>query len=288
MARNIPVSVIIVTRNEGQRISACIRALQDFDEIIVVDSHSTDDTAALAIKEGAIVIPYAWDGAYPKKRQWCLDHVATKHARIFFVDADEVVTSALCEEIRTLDWARAGYFVRGRYVYEDAPLRFGLKNNKLCLFDRTRFAFPVVDDLNAEGMGEIEGHYQPLPTDKAARVGQLKAEILHYSGEGAPAWRARHEHYARWEAWMLKNRAYPPEIGWFRAVSKYLFRHLPFRPAMAFAHSYILKGGMFDGARGFRFARTRFDYYRMVNNALLISSTAPVPTRAAPTDKIAA
>lgn len=288
MNSKIPVTVIIVTRNEAQNLPRCLAALSDFDDIIVVDSHSTDDTTAIARAQGATVISYTWNGAYPKKRQWCLDNVATRHDRIFFVDADEIITQALADDIRALDWRCAGYFVRGRYVFDGQPLRFGLKNNKLALFDRTRFAFPVVDDLDAPGMGEMEGHYQPLPKARDARVGQMRAELLHYSGDDGPGWRARHENYAAWEAWMLKHRAYPPEIGLMRSVSKYLFRRLPWRPALAFFHSYVAKGGFLDGVRGFRLARSRYDYYRMVNAALSTASTGPAPQRAAPTDRIAA
>lgn len=284
----IPVSVIIVTRDEAHNLPRCLAALSDFDEVIVVDSHSTDETAVIARAQGAAVISYAWKGEYPKKRQWCLDRVSTRHDRIFFVDADEVVTPELVAEIRALDWRCGGYFVRGRYVFDGIPLRFGLTNNKLALFDRTCFAFPAVDDLDAPGMGEMEGHYQPLPLQRGVRVGQVKAALLHHSGDDGPGWRARHENYAAWEAWMLKHNEYPPEIGWRRRASKYLFRRLPCRPALAFVHSCVVKGGFLDGVRGFRLARSRFRYYRMVNDALSTASTNPAQRAAAPTDRIAA
>lgn len=288
MPDKIPVSVLIVTRDAASHLPRCLAALSDFDEIIVIDSHSTDGTAAAARAAGAPVISYVWDGAYPKKRQWCLDHVPTRYNRVFFVDADEVVTPALTAEIRALDWRCAGYFVRGRYVFDGTALRFGLVNNKLALFDRACFSYPVVNDLDAPGMGEMEGHYQPLPLARHARVGQVRAALLHYSGDDGPGWQARHENYAAWEAWMMARHAYPPEIGWRRRVSKYLFRHLPWRPALAFLHSYVVKGGFMDGARGFKLARSRFRYYRMVNGALSTANTHPAPQSAAPTDRIAA
>lgn len=282
MNSKIPVSVIIVTRNEAPNLPRCLAALAEFDEVIVVDSQSTDGSARAA------QVQFVWNGTYPKKRQWCLDNVKTRHDRIFFVDADEEITPELTAEIRAIDWRYAGYFVRGRYVYEGRALRFGLKNNKLALFDRRRFAFPVVDDLDAPGMGEIEGHYQPLPKDKATRVGQLRAELLHHATDGGTPWQARHKNYAAWEAWMLRHNAYPPEIGWRRSISKYLFRHLPARPAMAFVHSYIIRGGFIDGQRGLRFACSRFRYYRMVNDALSVSSKGPGPQRAESINRIAA
>lgn len=282
MNSKIPVSVIIITRNEAANLPRCLAALGDFDEVIVVDSQSTDGTASMAH------VQYQWNGAYPKKRQWCLDHIETRHDRIFFVDADEEITPELTDEIRALDWRCKGYFVRGRYVLGGRALHFGLKNNKLALFDRTCFAFPVVNDLEASGMGEIEGHYQPLPKDAATRVGQLRAELLHYSGDDGANWQERHERYAAWEAWMLSHNAYPPEIGFGRSVAKYLFRHLPWRPVMAFVHSYILRGGFMDGVRGYHLARSRFRYYKMINGALSGASTIPARRHAEPTDRIAA
>ena len=283
MISDIPVSVIVVTRNEAHHIVRCLSALKDFDDIVVVDSHSDDDTAALAAAHGARVVDYHWGGQYPKKRQWCLDQLALKHDRVFFVDADEVVTTALVEEIRRLSWARDGYFIRGAYVFDEKVLRFGLMNNKLTLFDRRAFAFPIVDDLDAPGMGEIEGHYQPLPIKKGAQIGQLRPVLLHYAGDEGAAWAVRHARYAAWEAFMLRHHAYPPEIGTLRTLCKMVFRHMPWRPQMAFLHSFILKAGFMEGARGWRFAKTRSDYYRMVNDALSSPSKATAPQTATPT-----
>jgi glycosyltransferase involved in cell wall biosynthesis len=160
--RKIPASVIVATRNEERRIVRCLEALQAFDEIIVADSRSTDRTQELAAQNGASVIDFAWNGRYPKKRQWCLDHLPLRHDWVFFVDADEIVTKELTEEIRALNFQAPGYFVRGAYIFEGKPLRHGLQNNKLALLDRRRMEFPVVDDLDMPGMGEIEGHYQPF------------------------------------------------------------------------------------------------------------------------------
>ncbi len=98
----IPVSVIVVTKNEEKRIERCLDALRGFDEIAVVDSQSTDATRDIARACGAKVVNFAWNGRYPKKFQWCLDNLALKHDWAFFVDADEIVTPELVEEIKGL------------------------------------------------------------------------------------------------------------------------------------------------------------------------------------------
>lgn len=258
----IPVSVIIVTRNEAERLGRCLEALSDFQEIIVVDSSSNDGTQAIVRKYGARLVDFVWNGRYPKKRQWCLDNLELRHDRIFFVDADEIVTPGLVREIRGLDWRRAGYFVRGQYVFESRKLRFGLCNNKLALFDRRLMEFPVINDLDLPGMGEIEGHYQPVLKRgcEDAWIGQVSAPLLHYAYEDEAAWRARHERYAAWERGMNARAAWPQDS---RKIKR-IFRSIPGRPAAAFAHSYILKLGVLDGVRGFRFARSRAAYYRMI------------------------
>ena len=265
----IPISVIVVTRNEGVRIGRCLCALRCFDEVIVVDSYSDDGTRDIAKEHGARVVEFSWNGVYPKKRQWCLDNLDLAHDRVFFVDADEVVTSELAGEIAALDFKAAGYFVKGRYVWQGKMLRHGLCNNKLVLFDRRQVAFPIVDDLDCPGMGEIEGHYQPiLKAEYEGRsLGQLQHALLHYACDDAEAWEARHQRYALWEAAMDQKGAWPSDPVFVRRVLKRIFKVLPFRGFIAFVHSYILRCGFLDGAAGYDFARSRMHYYGMISAA---------------------
>ncbi len=263
----IPVSVIVATKNEEGRIAKCLSFLGDFDEVVVLDSRSSDSTREIAAAGGARVVDFEWNGRYPKKRQWALDRLTIKHDRVFFVDADEYVTPGLAREIAALDWGSAGYFVRGQYVFEGKLLRFGLCNNKLALFDRRRVFFPEVDDLDVPGMGEIEGHYQPVPRSGFDRIGQLRNALVHDAYDSAEGWRARHERYAAWEAGMNEQCAWPGEISPRRKILKAIFRALPWRPGLAFIHCYIFKLGILDGGRGFRFAQSRAAYYRMISRA---------------------
>lgn len=265
----IPISVIVVTKNEEHHIRRCLKALIDFDDIWLVDSFSTDKTVEYARQFGVKIQNFKWSGHYPKKRQWCLDTINLKYDRVFFVDADEVVTAELTEELRSLDWKAEGYFVKGQYVFNGKTLRYGLRNNKLALLDRRYMMFPVVDDLNIPGMGEIEGHYQPIfkPGNKLFAVGRIKSPLLHYAYECQGAWKKRHQHYARWEVEMDRRGAWPEDPHFLRQVYKTIFKHLPFRPWFAFFHCYIFKLGFLDGVNGARFALTRAFYYRMISNA---------------------
>ncbi len=268
---SLPVSVIITTKNEAVRIVPCLRALRDFGEILVVDSGSTDETVALAVQHGAAVVSFAWNGVYPKKRQWCLDHLALRHDWVFFVDADEIVTENLVMEIAAVFQGGipecAGYFVTGRYVVDGRILRFGLANAKLALFDRRRMAFPVVNDHGLPGMGEMEGHYQPvLREGQEGRICRLKAFLYHHAYDTGETWEARHRRYAAWEAGMNARNAWPADPGPWRQKLKTVFRRMPFRPQAAFCHSFFFKRGFMDGRPGLKFALDRYRYYNLIEN----------------------
>jgi glycosyltransferase involved in cell wall biosynthesis len=265
----IPVSVLVVTRNEALCIGVCLAALRGFSEVIVIDSASADSTKERAAAHGAKIVDFVWNGAYPKKRQWCLDNLELAHDWVLFVDADEIITAENMIEIAKLFEKGApaccGYFLSGQYVSGGRVLRHGLRNGKLALFNRRQLAFPVVNDLGLP-LGEIEGHYQPARKKafRNARIGHLNAPLLHYADCKGEKWQARHRKYAAWEAGMNRRSAWPADPVPARESLKRLFRAAPLRPQIAFAHSYFLKLGLLDGRAGYDFARSRAEYYRMV------------------------
>jgi hypothetical protein len=157
-----------------------------------------------------------------------------------------------------------GYFVPGLYVMNGKILRHGLRNAKLALFDRRKFRFPVIDDLDIPGMGELEGHYQPVAKQPGVTIGHVKSALLHHAYDGD--WRGRHERYAAWERGMNARDAWPRDPVRWRQTLKIIFRRAPCRPAIAFAHSYILKAGFLDGRAGFELARDRWRYYAMIGS----------------------
>ena len=246
----IPVTVLIVTKNEEQRLAACLHAVQDFAHVIVIDLESRDRTKQIAADHGARVIEFIWNGQYPKKRQWVLETVPISTEWILWVDADEIITPALKAEIAALfesGPACAGYFIKGRYRLQGRVLRFGVQNSKLVLFKRGAFSFPVVDDLDIPGMGEIEGHYQPVPTDPAARIGVLKEAMIYGAYDDPRAWIFRHEKYARWEVGMNAKDAWPADPVPWRQRVKVGLRQTRFRPEVMFLISYVMKLGLLDG-----------------------------------------
>ncbi len=264
----LPVTAIVVTKNEEARIAACLGSLKGFTQVIVVDSASRDRTAQIAIENGAQVIDFVWSGQYPKKRQWTLDQVPLKTDWVLWIDADEIMTPELGEELRQV-FSEApacdGYFIRGLNRVDGKLLRHGTANLKLALFDRRKFGFPVVDDLDIPGMGEIEGHYQPVAVaGTCVKIGTLRKPLIHGAYDDERAWIFRHEKYARWEAGMNRKQAWPADPVPWRQTLKIFLRGSFLRPQIMFVASYFLKAGFLDGRAGYKFAKSRYLYYRLI------------------------
>ena len=162
----VSVSAVVFTKNESANITACIESLNDFSEIYVIDSLSTDQTKQLALSLGVSVIDYEWNGQYPKKRQWSLEQVKYKNEWILFVDADERVNSSFVIELRnflansTESYSAASIPID--YYFAGKRLKHGQRPRKTALLRIGKVKFPVINDLTSEGMGELEGHYQPI------------------------------------------------------------------------------------------------------------------------------
>ena len=265
----LPITVVIVTKNEEANISRCLNSCAAFDQILVVDSNSTDKTPAIVENTTATLINFTWNGKYPKKRGWILETLTDtiKHDWVFFLDADEITTELFIQELRTLSLASAtaGYFLYGRYIWQGKPLRHGMMNNKLALINRHKMQFPTINDLNIPGMGEIEGHYQPIlkPEYASHPIAQIKSPILHDACDDRESWIARHKRYAQWERGMDAATAWPEEVSGMRKTLKQTFRRSPpwLRATIIMAYSLIYKRGLLDGARGISFARLKASYY---------------------------
>src|SRR5580698_5343846 len=97
--RSVPVSVIVPVKNEANNLRRCLPALAWADEIFVVDSRSSDETADVAEALGATVVQFHFNGTYPKKKNWALENLPFRNEWIMIVDADEVVLPALAAEV---------------------------------------------------------------------------------------------------------------------------------------------------------------------------------------------
>lgn len=136
MPIRLPVTVAIPVRNEERNLPSCLERLSRFERVVVIDSGSTDRTAEIARAHGADVVTFAWDGRFPKKRNWFLRHHAPTTPWVFFLDADEFVDDAFCNELASVlpSTTHAGFWIQYDTWFLGERLRHGDVNRKLALF----------------------------------------------------------------------------------------------------------------------------------------------------------
>src|SRR5690349_14002470 len=117
MASKFAVSVVVPVKNEADNLRRCLPALDWADQVFVVDSQSSDDTAAVALEHGAQVVQFHFNGTFPKKKNWALENLPLRNEWVLFVDADEVVVPALAQEIgtRTASDEADGFYLNMKY-----------------------------------------------------------------------------------------------------------------------------------------------------------------------------
>jgi glycosyltransferase involved in cell wall biosynthesis len=168
------LSAFIIALDEADRIGAAIESLRGIaEEVVVVDSGSTDGTPEIAERLGARVIHRPWTGYGPQKRA---GEDACRHDWLINLDADEALTPALAAEIaaRAADgslWRTPFWRMRIRDVFphEDEPGPFAYGYNQIRLYDRRagRFADSPVHDA--------------VQAPKGAAVGQFRGAVAHRS-----------------------------------------------------------------------------------------------------------
>jgi glycosyltransferase involved in cell wall biosynthesis len=169
----LPVSVFIIAKNEADRLGRTLRAVRDLsDDVVVVDSGSTDGTRELAVSLGARVIEHPFEGYGPQKR---FAESQCRHPWLLNLDADEVIPPDLAAEIRGLfaqgEPAADAYRMRIAEIFpgEGAPHRFAYALSPVRLYRRDKGAYsasPVWDRVDL-----VAG----------ARVAKLKGTIHHFS-----------------------------------------------------------------------------------------------------------
>ena len=87
----VPLSVLVPVKNEAATLRACLASVSFAEEVVVVDSASTDGTTAIAEAAGARVVQFVWNGKFPRKKNWALENTPWQNEWILIVDADERV-----------------------------------------------------------------------------------------------------------------------------------------------------------------------------------------------------
>lgn len=258
----IRATAIVLAKNEEVGLGDTLSYLTEFDQVIVVDSHSTDSTVAIAVAAGAEVAQFTWDGAYPKKKQWAIEHSGVRHEWVLLLDADEKPSQELVDEVRSVvavnDPAVSGYDILLSYRFAGRVLKHGHRVMKRSLLRAGSTKFPEVNDLDAPGIREVEGHYQP---DVEGRIGALHGRILHDDQDPVTTWFARHNRYSDWEAHLRAHPATRAAVAAKRSKKGQLFDLVPFKPVLFFCYSYFARAGFLDGRAGLDYALALAMYY---------------------------
>ena len=267
MSARVPVSVIVPIRNEAANLPRCLSSITWADEIFVVDSQSTDGSIAIAEGAGAQVVQFDFNGTWPKKKNWALEHLPFRNEWIFILDADEVLPPAAEAEFRAAianAGATAGYWINRRFMFLGRWLRHAYYPNwNLRLFRHALGRYEKLTDA-ATNSGDNEVHEHVVVRGPTAR---LRCEMDHYAFPSVDVFVEKHNRYSNWEARVATDRHLAVSSGELRheRVSrrrrlKLLSHRLPFRPLLRFLYVYVWQKGFLDGREGYLFARLHAMY----------------------------
>ena len=252
---SVPVSVVVLSLNEEPNIRRCLASAAWADQVIVVDSGSTDRTVLLARAAGAEVVVQQWLG-FSAQREYALRLPLVRHDWVYFVDADEWVSPQLAAEIaaRLADPRCAGFAQRFRLVFLGTWIRH-------CGWYRGSWIVRLVDRRYTKYDGNLVGERPCVD----GLVRQLASDIVDEDRKGLAAWLRKHVWYAELESERRRGgaslrerlqalRATDSSRPMVRSVLKELvFPVIPAKPAVLFLYMYIARFGFLDGAAGLRF-----------------------------------
>jgi glycosyltransferase involved in cell wall biosynthesis len=264
MTSRVPVSVIVPIKNEASNLPRCLASVQWADEIFVVDSQSTDDSARIAQQHGARVEQFHFKGTWPKKKNWALENLPFKNEWIFILDADEVLPPEAEKEFANAI-ANAGdvggYWINRRFFFLGRWLRHAYYPNwNLRLFRHSLGRYEKLTDLQTDS-GDNEVHEHVVLQGPTSR---LRCEMDHYAFPSIDIFIEKHNRYSNWEARVAAEgkggEVLAHEHVDLKRSLKTLARRLPFRPLLRFLYIYVWQKGFLDGREGYYFARLHAVY----------------------------
>lgn len=277
-ARSVPVSVVVLTRDEELNIRRCLTSVAWADQVVVVDSGSTDNTARISRSLGAEVVEQPWLG-FSGQREFSLRLPVLRHDWVYFVDADEWVSPQLASEVaeRLRAPSCAGFAHRLRLVFQGTWIRH-------CGWYRGSWVVRLIDRRYTKYDGSLVGERARVD----GRIHRLRNDIVDEDRKGLATWLHKHVRYAELEAErrgqttpllqrlrMLRSREDTRPM--IRAVLKdVVFPIVPAKPAALFAYMYLARLGLLDGTAGLRFC---FYHAWFEANVTALQAGTTVPDR---------
>lgn len=228
-----PLSVVIITYNEEKNIERCLQSVQQIaDEVVVVDSFSSDATPKICAQFGVKLIQEKWLGYSAQKN---LGNEHTTHNWILSLDADEALSETLLQSI--LQW---------KNNEQDLPASFNRLTNYCGHWIKHSGWYPdtqyrLFDKRSSHWTGYI---HEKLLFPPGQNVIRLKGDCLHYSYYSVAEHYVRNEKYSRMSAEDLFRKG--KHASWIKIITRAGFR---------FFKHYILQAGFLDGKAGFIIAK---------------------------------
>jgi len=231
----VEISVVIITLNEARNIEDCLRSVEWVDEIIVVDSFSTDDTVAIARKYTPHVVQHPWPGMVGPQRNHGLDMARSRW--VLFLDADERVTDDLRSELLRVMGSEEAERIAGGKI----PRRNFFFGKWI------RCSYP---DYTSRFLRRGAGRYNEVPGRgfdtmefSGGAIRLFRNPLLHLTGESL----AQRVRKLDFDSGLQADEKY-------RAGERIGIVGLFLHTAVAFFRVYFLKRGILDGTRGFIYA----------------------------------
>lgn len=259
------VSVLVLTYNEAVNLPDCLRSVAWCDDVVVLDSYSTDRTVDIAHEFGVRVVRRAFDD-YASQRNFGLNQIDYRHSWVVMLDADERLPSDLRDEIISTVRAapvelcllrvRRRDYLYGKWIRRSSgyPTWFGRIARVGCV----RAERPYNEEIKTDGKAaQLSGHLDHFPFNK-----------------GFHDWIIKHDRYSTMEASLLYSGA---AVTWRlgdllrrdpvrrRSAAKGLLYAMPLRPAIVFVALYVIRGGMIEGRAGLTFGLLRAWYEFMID-----------------------
>jgi glycosyltransferase involved in cell wall biosynthesis len=258
------VSILILTLNEEINIGACLDSVSWCDDVVVLDSLSSDRTRDIAEARGARVFTRPFDN-WSAHQNWAVGNIEFRHPWVLYLDADERCEDALRVEVlrrARSDAPESAFRVRRKDFFMGRWLRHAqlYPTWLVRLFRPQKIRYERL----VNPVAVIEG-----PT------GALDAHIIHYPfSHGVSHWIARHNRYSDMEALEVakaRQEHLPARRLWSgdpnerRRVLKNVFFRLPARPLIKFAYYYGWRRGFLDGRAGLTYSALQSIYEYMID-----------------------
>lgn len=266
--KKIPITVIVSVKNEELNLPECLKKLQRFSQLMIVDSCSTDATPKIATEYGAEVHTFEWNGKFPKKRNWALQNVEIKNDWVLFLDADEFVTEEFVDEvaIKTQDSSFNGFTIQFENYFMGRKLKYGYGFKKNALFKKSKGAYEKIDEDLWSHL-DMEVHEHPIIE---GQIGVIKSKVVHKDFKNLEHYIGKHNAYSSWEAhrYLQLKESKNTQLSKNQKI-KYTLLGLGLLPPVYFIGAYIFKLGFLDGKEGLYLAKYKANYFFQIQTKII-------------------